>query len=50
MIPGLEERIMEGSDEDIAHIGELVSHFSGSSKLWGPESAADTEGFIWREV
>jgi hypothetical protein len=25
MVPGLEERLMEGSDENIGHIGELVS-------------------------
>jgi hypothetical protein len=24
MIPGLEERLMEGSNEDVIHIGELV--------------------------
>jgi hypothetical protein len=24
MIPGIEERLMEGSDEDIVHIAELV--------------------------
>lgn len=25
MIPGLEQRLMEGSSEDIVHIAELVS-------------------------
>jgi hypothetical protein len=25
MVPGLEERLMEGSDEDVVHIAELVS-------------------------
>jgi hypothetical protein len=24
MIPGLEERLMEGSDEDVVHVTELV--------------------------
>jgi hypothetical protein len=28
MIPGLEERLMEGSDENIAHTAELVGRFS----------------------
>ena len=34
MIPGFEERVMEGSDEDIAHIGELVSQFCRYRCFW----------------
>jgi hypothetical protein len=30
MIPGLEERLMEGSNEDITHIGDLVCHVYNS--------------------
>ena len=27
MVPGLEDRLVEGSDEDVAHIAELVRVF-----------------------
>jgi hypothetical protein len=27
MVPGLVERLMEGSDENVVHIGELVLFF-----------------------
>lgn len=51
MIPGLEERLLDGSDETIMHIGELVSRVR-IHKAFGPESAIDTEGFFqcegWR--
>jgi hypothetical protein len=45
MIPGLEERLLDGSDETIMHIGELVSRVR-IHKAFGPESAIDTEGFF----
>ena len=34
MIPGLENRLMEGSNEDIVHIAELVSHMFDSQQLF----------------
>jgi hypothetical protein len=46
MIPGIEDRIMGGSDEEIAHIGELVSRICVSQEILGAESRADTEGFF----
>jgi len=32
MIPGLEERLMEGSNEDITHIGELIQKGSSNAR------------------
>jgi hypothetical protein len=37
LIPGLEERLMEGSDENFAHIAELVGQFL-------PGSSSETQG------
>jgi hypothetical protein len=50
MIPGLEERLVDGSDEDVLHVGDLVSPISDSHKVLESESAADPERFFQREV
>jgi hypothetical protein len=42
MIPGLQERLMDASTEQIAHIGELVSHTIYSQLVIS--FALDTEG------
>jgi hypothetical protein len=34
MIPGLEERLLDGSDETIMHIGELVSRIRIHKNFW----------------
>lgn len=46
MIPGLENRLMEGSNEDIVHIAELVSHVFSQQLYESAESATDTEGLF----
>jgi hypothetical protein len=34
MVPGLEERLLEGSDEDVIHIGELVRDILNPTPTW----------------
>jgi hypothetical protein len=49
MIPGLEERLLEGSDESVVHIAELVSsyiYFDLSECSLSP----DSEGCLKRKI
>lgn len=49
MIPGLEERLLEGSDESAVHIAELVSsyiYFDLSERSLSP----DSEGCLERKI
>jgi hypothetical protein len=50
-MPGLEDRLMEGSDEEVAHVGELVraNHCILLSKMI-LTLRADTEGRFQRKV
>ena len=44
MIPGLTERLVEGSNEDVVYIGELVRYIS-IVNLAGPDLETDTKRF-----
>jgi hypothetical protein len=51
MIPGLEIRLMKGSNEDVVYIAELVSCMFDSQQFYvSLESATDTEGLFQRQV
>jgi hypothetical protein len=49
MVPGLEERLLEGSDADVVHIAELVSSYASFDFLEGLLSL-DPEGCLEREI
>jgi hypothetical protein len=49
MIPGLETRLLEGTNEDVAHIGELVRGVS-SAQYMVTDAATDTKRFLQRKV
>ena len=46
MIPGLENRLLEGSDKNIGHIAELVSAFYTVSNTFMTIMHVDPEGRI----
>jgi hypothetical protein len=50
MIPGLETRLMDGSDVEIRHIAELVSAFSSLVICHGLDIRPDPERGFQRKV
>jgi hypothetical protein len=49
-IPGLEERLMNGSDEDVLHVSELVCRLSFQQFDWSLKHIPDSKGSFQRQI